>query len=76
MLVGDLIYNDDFLVNTNVAVFLFDCSGTDASWHEKEAVFDSRRDGWHKPLAAILDLKIKYITTDDNCIIIEGEKRN
>lgn len=43
MLVGDLIYNDDFLVNTNVAVF--DCSGTDASWHEKEAVFDSRRDG-------------------------------
>lgn len=74
MLVGDLIYNDDFLVNTNVAVS--DCSGTDASWHEKEAAFDSRRDGWHKPLAAILDLKIKYITTDDNCIIIEGEKRN
>lgn len=29
MLVGDLIYNDDFLVNINVAVF--DCSGTDAS---------------------------------------------
>ena len=56
MLVGDLIYNDDFLVNTNVAVF------------------DSRRDGWHKPQAAILDLKIKYITTDDNCIIIEGKR--
>lgn len=74
MLVGDLIYNDDFDVNTNVSVF--DCSDTDTSWHEKEAVFDSRRDGWHKPLCAILDLKIKYITTDDNCIIIEGEKRN
>lgn len=72
MLVGDLIYNDDFLVNTNVAVF--DCSGTDASWHEKEAVFDSRRN-LHKPLDAILDLKIKNITTDGDCIIIEGEKR-
>jgi len=33
MLVGDLIYNNDFYINTNVAVF--DCSGTDASWHEK-----------------------------------------
>lgn len=74
MLVGDLVYNDDFDINTNYAVF--DCSGTEASWHEKEAAFDSRKDGWHKPPAAILDLKIKYITTDGNCIIIEGEKRN
>lgn len=75
MLVGDLVYNDDFDVNTNYAVF--DCSNnTEETWHEKEAVFDSRRDGWHKPLAAILDLKIKYITTDGDCIIIEGEKRN
>ncbi len=75
MLVGDLVYNDDFDINTNYAVF--DCSGnTEETWHEKEAVFDSRRDGWHKPLAAILDLKIKCITTDGDCIIIEGEKRN
>lgn len=74
MLVGDLIYNDDFLVNTNVAVF--DCSGTDASWHDKEAVFDTRKDGRYKPRAAILDMKIKYITTNGDCIIIEGEKRN
>lgn len=36
----------------------------------------SKRDGWYKPRAAILDMKIKYITTDGNCIIIEGEKRN
>lgn len=49
MLVGDLVYNDDFDINTNYAV---------------------------KPLAAILDLKIKYITTDGDCIIIEGEKRS
>lgn len=74
MLVGDLIYNDDFDINTNVAVF--NCSDTGASWHEKEAVFDSRRDGWCKPRAAILDMKIKYITTNGDCIIIEGEKRN
>ena len=74
MLVGDLIYNDDLDINANVAVF--DCSGTEASWHAKEAIFESRRDGWHKPLAAILDLKIKYITTDGDCIIIEGEKRS
>lgn len=74
MLVGDLIYNNDFYINTNVAVF--DCSGTDASWHEKEAAFDSRRDGCYKPRAAILDMKIKYITTNGDCIIIEGEKRN
>lgn len=38
--------------------------------------FDSRKNGWNKPLDTILDLKIKYITTDGDCIIIEGKKRN
>lgn len=75
MLVGDLVYNDDFDFNMDYAVF--DCSGnTKKTWHDKEAVFDTRKDGRYKPRAAILDMKIKYITTDGNCIIIEGEKRN
>ena len=75
MLVGDLVYNDDFDTNTNYAVF--DCSdNTEETWHDKDPVFDTRKDGWRKPPAAILDMKIKYITTDGDCIIIEGKNRN
>lgn len=42
MLVGDLVYNDDFDINTNYAVF--DCSdNTEETWHDKDPVFDSRK---------------------------------
>lgn len=75
MLVGDLVYNDDFDVNTNYAVFDYS-DNTEKTWYDKDPVFDTRKDGRHKPPAAILDMKIKYITTDGDCIIIEGEKRN
>ena len=43
MVVGDLVYNDDF-----------DCIG--------------------KPLDNILDMKIKYITTQGSTIVIEATK--
>ena len=75
MLVGDIIYNDYFDCNCNYAVY--DCS-------EKGAVHDdggklvssTLRDGYRKPLDAILDLEVRYLTINNNVLIIEGEKKS
>ena len=71
LLIGDLIYNNDFDCNCNYAIY--DCTnGT--SWHDEEAIFSTVRDGWHKPLDQILDMKIGYITTDKDVIVIEATR--
>lgn len=72
MLVGDLIHNNDFDCNCNFEIY--DCTNDGKTWGEDAPVFSSLVDGWHKPLDAILDMKIKYITTNDNKIIIEASK--
>ena len=72
MLVGDLIYNDDFDCNCNYEVY--DCAEDGKQWGDgAELVFSTSVNGFKKPLNSVLDMKIKYITTNNNAIIIEAE---
>jgi len=72
MLVRDLVYNDDFDCNCNYEIY--DCTESDAHWGMcgVKMIFSTKRDGFKKPLDNVLDMKIKYITTDDHSIIIEA----
>lgn len=72
MLVGDLIYNDEFDCNCNFEIY--DCRENDKTWDKAEILWSTCTDGYHKPSDAILDMKIKYITTHDDKIIIEAGK--
>lgn len=67
MLVGDLIYNNDFDCNCNYEIY--DCTEEGKTWHDAELIFSTRREGWIKPLDSILYMKIKYITTSLGIII-------
>lgn len=73
MLVGDLVYNDDFDCNCNYEIY--DCTEEGKQWGDgAEVIFSTKTDGFKKPLDAILDMKIKYITTNENAIIIEATR--
>ena len=71
MLVGDLVYNNEFDVNCYYEIY--DCTDSEC-WHEAECIFNREIDGWSKPMDWILDMKIKYITTHDDAIIIEAAR--
>lgn len=70
MLVGDLIYNNDFDCNCNIEIY--DCTEDGLQYGDgAEMIFS----GWSKPLNSILDMKIKYITTNkDMAIVIEATR--
>lgn len=72
MLVGDLVYNDDFDCNCNYDIY--DCTKEGASWNlcSTPLLFSTKRDGFKKPLDSVLDMKIKYITIEDHSIVIEA----
>ena len=71
MLVGDLVWNSDFDCNCEFEVY--DCTEDETCWNDgAECIFSSKRDGWHKPVDEILDMKIKYVTIHSNVIIIEA----
>ena len=74
MLVGDLIYNNDFDCNCNIEIY--DCTKNGLQYGDgAEIIFSTAREGWHKPLDEILDMKIKYITTNkDMAIVIEATR--
>ena len=72
MLVGDLVYNNDFDCNCNYEIY--DCTNGEETWHEAKCIFSTEKDGWHKPLDNILDMKIVYITTNNDIIIIEAKR--
>ena len=72
MVVGDLVYNDDFDCNCNYDIY--DCSDGKQYGDGGELVFCTQRDGFNKPLDRILDMKIKSITTQDSTIVIEAAK--
>lgn len=67
MKIRDFLRNDDFDVNTNVRIF----DGTEKTWEEAELLY--RGFGSSDVPDEILDMEIKYITTDDDCIVIEGK---
>ena len=70
MLVGDLVYNDDFDCNYRI----YDC--TEKQWADgAPIVFSTKIDGFTKPLNSILDMTIKYITVNENAIIIEASRQ-
>ena len=74
MLVGDLVYSDDFDCNCNYAIY--DCTDGTQYGDGAECIFSTVKNGYGKPLDRILDMKIKYITVDisSGCLIIEGAK--
>lgn len=69
MLVGDIIYNDEFDFNANYAIYELH---NEKCWHELEPIFSTKKDGFKKPLDKILDMKVEYITVDDMTLIIEA----
>lgn len=68
MTVGDIIYNDNFDFNANYAIYK--CK-PDMCWDETEPFFSTSKDGYDKPLNAILNMPVKYLTIHDNVLIIE-----
>lgn len=72
MLVGDLIYNDDFDVNCNVHVWK--CT-PETCWGESgsELIWSTEQNGSNKPLDALLDKEVRYMTIDaeNMAIVIE-----
>ena len=71
MLVGDLIYNDDFDCNCNYEIY--DCADGKAWEDGATLLFSTKRDGFTKPLDNILDMIIGYITTKNMTIVIEAK---
>ena len=73
MLVGDLIDNNEFDCNCNYIVY--DCSNGE-QWGEEGAkiLYSTITDGSQNISEAVLNMKIKYITTSNNMIIIEAIK--
>lgn len=71
MLVGDLIYIDNFNLTADYAIY--NCA-EGKFWYQERPVFNSKTDRG-KPKDKILDLEIKYITVQNNVIIIEAKKR-
>ena len=73
MLVGDLVYNDNFDCNCNYEIY--DCTEDEKQWGDgAELIFSTKVDGFKKPLDSILDMEIKYITTSELTIIIEATR--
>ena len=69
MIIGDIVYNDTFDFNANYAIYKCDENTT---WDEAgKPIFSTKYNGYGKPLATILDLKVKYVTIRDNTLIIE-----
>lgn len=73
MLVGDLVYNNDFDCNCNYEIY--DCTEDGTQWGDgAKLIFSTIVNGFKKPLDSILDMKIKYITTSELTIIIEATR--
>lgn len=73
MLVGDLVYNDNFDCNCNYEIY--DCTEEGKQWGDgAELIFSTNVNGFKKPLSSVLDMKIKYITTNENAIVIEATR--
>ena len=59
MLVGDLVYSDDFDCNCNYDIY--DCTEAGKQYGDgAELIFSTKRNGFRKPLDRILDMKIIY----------------
>ena len=71
MLVREFICNKEFDCNCNYEIY--DCTEKGKQWHCADIIYSTRIINLNKSLDKVLDMKIKYITTDDSCIIIEGE---
>ena len=76
MLVGDLVYNDyfDCGVITGSRNVLHDERKIPHYDNGAKCIYDAVRDGNRKPLDAVLDMQVLYLTVTDNCIIIEARR--
>ena len=68
MIVGDIIYNDEVDFNANYAIYK--CK-SDVCWDETEPIISTAKNGYGKPLDAILDMEVQYMTISNNELIIE-----
>lgn len=74
MLVEDLVYNDNFDCDCNYKVY--DCTAEDTHYDNgAKCIYDAVREGNRKPLNAILDMQLTYLTVTENCIMIEAKRR-
>ena len=65
MLVGDLVYNDAFDLECNYQIY---------ENSSKNVLVDTKKNGFHKPLAFILDMTIQNITVSNDILIITAAK--
>ena len=72
MLVGDIIYNDDFDCSCPIEVHKY-TSETEQKRCEDTLIYNNHV-GFSKPPCAILDIKVKYITVIDNTLFIEASE--
>lgn len=73
MLVRDLVCNNYFDVNCNYEIHEVNKNTT---WHDGNVIFSTIRNGWVKPADAILNMHIKYITTNGDVIVVEACKED
>lgn len=67
MLVGDLVYNDDIECHCHYDIYDAESS---------KLIISTKRDGFHKPLDKILDMRVKYITIEKETLVIEATHCN
>lgn len=65
MLVGDLVYNDALDLECNYRIY---------ENLSKNVLVDTKKNGFHKPLASILDMTIQSITVFNDILIIMAAK--
>ncbi|MGN0656970.1 MAG: hypothetical protein ACI4KR_09255 [Ruminiclostridium sp.] len=74
MLVGDIIYNDDFNCNCDIEVHKYTAEIEQGRC--EDTLIYNNRSGFSKPPCVILDMKVKYITVIDNTLFIEATEED
>ncbi len=68
MLVGDIVYNDDFDLNAEYEIYK--CKQGEMWNPNSTPVFSTKRDGYSKPLDSVLDLQVQCLTVHNNCLVV------
>ena len=74
MLVRDLVHNNSFDCNCDYEIY--DCTDGNNTWGDgAEIIYSTRKHDLNTTLDSVLDMRIKYITTDKkSTIIIEATR--
>lgn len=70
MLIGDLVYNDNFDLNCNYAVY-------EGQWNNGgKLLWSTAKNGYKKPPNSLLDRKVGYITLDTTNLVFVIEAKS